>query len=171
MAKQGVIPVADMQRGAQALDDDLPKVLRGGTVEGAGWYKVDPLTLLVPLYGQREDGSTDFYLLKLYFSCYPEWPPSAQFVNPQTLKYGGPVDKKWLPRIEGTNEIAIHDNYGDPGIQLICCSVTLEFYQVLHGVEDKHLWDETTQNFHATLSAIRHVLKPPYYKGPQEARS
>lgn len=173
MAKEGETPVPDPTRGADALRDDLPKVLRGQTLEEAGWCQPDSLTLLVPLFAQRDDRTTDFYLLRLYFNCYPEWPPSAQFVNPQTLRYAGSADKKWLPKIEGCQEIAVHDSYSynNQSIQLICCSVTLEFYQVRHGVKPEHVWDGKHQNFSATLAAVRHGLRPPFHKGPMEARS
>lgn len=171
MAKDGETPVPDLTRGADALREDLPKVLQGRTLEESGWCQPDLLTLLVPLFAQRDDRTTDFYLLRLYFNCYPEWPPSAQFINPQTLKYEGSVDKKWLPKIEGSQEIAVHDNYSNQGIQLICSSVTLEFYQVRHSVKSEHIWDDKRQNFSATLAAIRHGLKPQFYKGPVEARS
>ncbi len=171
MAKEGETPVPDQTRGAEALREDLPKVLQRRTLEEAGWCQPDLLTLLIPLFAQRDGQTTDFFLLRLYFNCYPIWPPSAQFINPQTLKYVVSVDKKWLPKIEGSPEIAVHDNYSNQGIQLICSSVTLEFYQVGHSVKPEHIWDEKHQNFSATLAAIRHGLTQSFYKGPQEARS
>src|SRR5258708_26548209 len=67
----------------------------------------------------------DVYLLRLYFSYYPAWPPSARFVNPGT-RQSGPGDRQWLPAIEGTNEVHVHASYPPSGEQLICCSATLE---------------------------------------------
>ena len=53
----------------------------------------------------------DDYLLRLYFSHYPDWPPSARFVNPATRQFGA-GDKRWLPMITGANELHVHASYG-----------------------------------------------------------
>lgn len=150
-----------------ALDAHLPVVLRGRTLDEVRWRRPTPLTLLIPVDGTRAGAPPDPYLLRLGFSHYPDWPPSTQFVNPSTSSYEFPVDARHLPRIEGTNEISIHAQYGSPPIQLVCSSVTLEFYAVGHGVEQRHLWDPDVHTFAATLNAVRHGLRPPFYKGPQ----
>lgn len=162
-------PVPDPLKGTKALDEHLPLVLQGRTLQDAGWFRPNKLTLLVPMFGTLEDGTGDFYLLSLGFGCYPDWPPSAQFVNPRTLTYKFPDDLEWLPRIEGTSEIAVHENY--QSIQLICSSVTLEFYQVKHDVKEEHVWNFTRQNFSATLNAIKFGLRPAFYKGPKKQRT
>src|SRR5690348_14699705 len=136
---QDPVPVSPAVARA-ALDAHLPKVLRGGTLEEAEWERPDPLTLFVPLEGVRPGGERDPYLLRLHFGYYPEWPPSALFVNPGTRRYDFPQDVGWLPSLTGSNEIAVHSNYNPVG-QLICASVTLEFYLIRHGVAEKHLWD------------------------------
>jgi len=167
MAQIGTDPLPNTPAQARAaLDKHLPVVLRGRTMEEVGWIRSDLLTLLIPVFGVNEIGKADDYLLKLHFGYYPEWPPSAQFVNPETKRYVFPEDIRWLPRIEGTNEISVHTNNPPIG-QLICCSVTLEFYQIKHGVEARHLWDPARQNFAATLNAIERGLRLPYYKGRQ----
>ena len=157
-----VVPPAE---AIAALDEDLVKVLKGQTVEAAGWTRLDPLTLLVPVTGGRGE-ACDEYLLRLGFGYYRVWPPSALFVNPQTKTYEVGKDDRWLPRIEGCNEVHVHANYDGKG-QLICCSNTLEFYMVRHGMEAKHLWNPERQNFAATLGAIRWALRSPYYTGRQ----
>src|SRR5690348_14341481 len=102
MARPGEEPVPNTPARAQAaLEADLPRVLRGRTLEEAGWKRPDALTLLVPLAGEREDGTVDEFLLRLQFGYYRDWPPSAQFVNPETGTYRYPDDVRWLPRIEG----------------------------------------------------------------------
>ena len=170
MASLNVSPIPDIQRGIEALEHDLPLVLKERSIEQAGWCLLDQLTLLVPLYAKSPIDLYDLYLLKLNFSCYPEWPPSAQFVNPSTLNYVPVEDKKWLPLIEGANGIAFHDNFPGHGIQLICCSTTLEFYQVRHAVNPEHIWQHPYQNFSATIAAIKYGLRQPFYRGPQAAR-
>lgn len=167
MARAGEEPLPSTPaRARAALEADLPLVLRGRILEEAGWKRPDPLTLLIPLVGVREDRTEDDYLLRLHFGYYPDWPPSARFVNPETGTYRYPDDVRWLPRIEGANEIAVHANY-DNRLQLICASVTLEFYQVRHGVADRLVWDPKVQNFAATLAAIRRGLGPPFYRRRQ----
>ena len=166
MAQMNMEPTAARPADAiAALDEDLPKVLKGKTLEEAGWTRPDLLTLLVPLNGGRGD-TVDNYLLRLGFGYYREWPPSAQFVNPETQVFEVGKDEKWLPKIEGWNELHVHADYNGTG-QLICCSNTLEFYKVRHGMEAKHLWDSERQNFAAALAAIRWALQSAYYKGRQ----
>jgi hypothetical protein len=172
MARAKEVPIPNTPARAQAaLDADLPVVLRGRSLETAGWERPEPLTLFVPFIAAREDGTRDDYLLRLYFLYYPDWPPSAQFVNPKSRCYGHPEDLLWLPKIEGAGEIAVHAQYDMPGgtgkIQLICASVTLEFYQVLHDVPERMVWDPKVQNFAATIAAIDHGLRQPFYKGRQ----
>jgi hypothetical protein len=171
VARANEVPVPNTPVRAQAaLDAHLPLALRGRTLEEAGWARPDPLTLLIPLFGVCGDGTRDDYLLRLHFLYYPDWPPSAQFVNPETRTYRHPDDVRWLPRIDGTGEISVHAQYDAPGggkVQLICASVTLEFYQVLHSVEERLVWDSRVQNFSAALAAIERVLRQPFYKGRQ----
>jgi hypothetical protein len=147
-----------------AFERDLLLVLQGRTLAEAGWRKLDPLTLLVPLSASRAEGGQDAFLLRLNFAYYPDFPPSALFVSPETLSYEPARDAKHLPKIEGSPEIHTHADYNGQG-QLICCSNTLEFYKVRHGVEKQHLWDGKTMNFAATLNAIRRGLGSAFYKG------
>lgn len=170
MANAGEAPVANTPAAAKrALEEDLPVVLRGGTVEDAGWTRVDDLTLLVPVEGVRESGASDPYLVRLHFGYYPEWPPSTLFVNPSTGRYQYPDDVPWLPSVEGNSEFKVHAAYRQVG-QLVCASVTLEFYTVLHSVKPEHVWDPEKQNFAATLNTIQGALTGPHYQGPQKPR-
>jgi hypothetical protein len=149
-----------------ALEEDLPIVLQGKTLDEVGWVRLDPLTLLMPMVGVQQGNPPDDYLLRLGFGYYREWPPSAQFVNPETKQYTIGKDARWLPKLEGCNEIHVHADYESKG-QLICSSITLEFYKVRHGLDPKHLWDSKRQNFAATLATIRWALRSDFYKGRQ----
>jgi hypothetical protein len=169
-AKQAPVPNTPA-RAQAALEADLPVVLRGRTLQEAGWTRPDPLTLLVPLVGTRADGTRDDYLLRLNFLYYPDWPPSALFVNPKSQTYRHPEDLGWLPRVDGKGEIGVHAQYDIPGggkTQLICASVTLEFYLILHDVKDCLVWDHTVQNFAATIAAVERALRQPHYQGRQQ---
>ncbi len=147
------------------VDRHLPIVLQGRTLDEAGWRRPTPLSLLVPLAAERADGGTDDFLLRLGFTYYPDWPPSALFVNPATGSYRYPDDRLHLPAIN-TPEIAVHAHF-DGVPQLVCCSFVLEFYLVRHGGEVRHLWDPSLHTFAATLNAIRRALRQPYYQGRQ----
>jgi len=163
MAAVNETPVAAPARGIEALERDLPVVLRGRPVEEAGWCRFDDLTLLIPLWSI----AFDFYLLRLQFHCYPEWPPSAQFVNPVTKEYKVGHDTIWLPSIEAPH-IRVHADYSGQKRQLICNSSTLEFYEVRHGLDHPdHIWRSDRQNFNHTLSTISHALQREYYRGRQ----
>ncbi|HEV7611406.1 MAG TPA: hypothetical protein VGO37_05980 [Steroidobacteraceae bacterium] len=166
MARPNAQPTMDAQRGAAALDDDIPRVLRvlGATsLEVLGWSRPNRLSLLIPVFGVHQ-GVRDDYLLRLGFQAYREWPPSAQFVNPTTLAYTYPQDQHYVPMLTSP-ECHTHVAYDRPPgkIQLICCSATLEFYEVLHGVDSSVVWRET-DTFYLTITAIQKALSS-FYQG------
>lgn len=160
MAKIGVDPVLNSPLAArEALERDLVKGLRGRS-----YQRPDSLILLIPMFGNPDSESPDLFLLHLQFSCYPDWPPSAQFVNPLTRQYDKTKDLMWLPRIDGNNRIHVHPDFNGTG-QLICSSMTLEFYKVRHGCKESDMWTPT-HTFAATLNEIEMGLRPDGgYKG------
>ena len=168
MAKHGEDPILSSPSVAtERLNQDLPIVLKGRTLEAAGWQHPDQLTLFIPLWGNPDSTSPDLYLVRFQFGYYPEWPPSAQFVNPVTLKYEIGKDAIWLPRIEGNPRIQVHADYANTMRQVVCSSMTLEFYQVHHGGKEEEIWT-TDHNFAATLNEINMGLRPSGgYKGRQ----
>lgn len=159
------LPKIDVQAGAEALELDIPRVLQlleADSLEQLGWSQPDKLTLLVPMYGER-NGVRDDYMLKLGFKAYRRWPPSAQFVNPATLSYTHPEDQKHVPRLT-SDECHSHTAYSKPGggtLQLICCSAVLEFYEISHDVKEEHIWRETN-TFYTTIMAIRRAFASSY---------
>lgn len=165
MSILGKAPVQDIARGQQVFAQHLDGALRGRSLDEVGWAKPDDMTLLVPLFGTTAAGRKDAYLLRLYFDHYPAWPPSALFVNPLTLEYRLADDAKWVPQSSGNQEIAFHTNYGGNQGQVVCCSLTLEFYKVNHSVEPHLAWNGDRQTFLATIAAIKRVLIPPFYAG------
>jgi hypothetical protein len=164
MAAAGAAPTLDVLAGAVALDEDIPRVLKLEGVSSLGelgWSRPNRLSLLVPMKGIRA-GVTDEYLLRLGFQAYRKWPPSAQFVNPDTQAYAHPQDQHHVPVLTSP-ECQTHIAYpkGAGTIQLVCCSATLEFYEVLHSVEQHHLWRETN-TFLTTIVAIRKAFASHY---------
>jgi hypothetical protein len=169
MAQANEQPTLDVQAGAAALDEDLPRVLRllnASSLEDLRWARPTRLSLLVPMSGVFHD-KKDEYVLRLGFQAYRKWPPSAQFVNPTTSAYIYPQDQHFVPKLtspECQTHVAYQRTPQSNRIQLICCSVTLEFYEVLHSVEQHHLWRET-DTFLATISALQKALTS-FYQGP-----
>lgn len=165
MAKANEQPALDVIAGAAALDEDLPRVLRlmeADSIEELGWTRLNRITLLIPMSGVHQDKKDD-YLLRLGFQAYRKWPPSAQFVNPETLGYAHPKDQHFVPRLTSP-ECHTHCAYNNPRggtLQLICCSATLEFYEVLHGVKPEHVWRES-ETFFSTLAAIQKAMTSFY---------
>lgn len=168
MATANTSPTVDVAAGLVALEEDIPKVLRiegASSLEELGWSRPNKLTLLVPMRGKRA-GATDDYLLRLGFQAYRKWPPSAQFVNPETQTYRDHGDQHHVPKLTSP-ECRTHIDYrrsqADTPIQLVCCSATLEFYEVLHSVEPYHVW-RGTDTFFSTITAIRKAFAS-FYEG------
>ena len=164
MSTMGNAPVQDIAQGQRVFAEHLKRMLGNRTLDDFGWAKPDDLTLFIPLFGTTAAGKKDAYILRLFFDHYPTWPPSALFVNSLTLDYRLPDDTKWVPHAPGHSEIAFHTDYTGRG-QLVCCSLTLEFYKVNHSVEEKVVWQGDKQTFLATIAAIKRVLVPPHYVG------
>jgi hypothetical protein len=165
MAERQKCPVADPHRGRAAFAEHLPRVLLGRTLEQLGWVSPNALTLLVPMCA-GPSGADDF-LLRLGFQYYPEWPPTARFVNPDTREYDPARDLYWLPTVIGDPGFAVHPhyvhaNYAGP---LLCCSYIAEFYLILHDVQAAHLWNSDRHTFGATISRVQEALRSEYYKG------
>lgn len=168
MARANELPTQDLQAGAAALDEDIPRVLRimgVSSLEELEWSRPNKLSLLVPMIGTCQ-GNEDRYILRLGFQAYRKWPPSAQFVNPETKGYVYPDDQRFVPKLTSPEcyaHVAYRQTPQASAVQLICCSATLEFYEVLHQVKPEHLWKET-DTFLTTIMAIRKALTS-YYGG------
>lgn len=146
------------------LDETLPRALEflGTPIAELGWERVSANMLTVPMAAGPE--LSDRYLLRLNFLTGREWPPSAQFVNPDTLEYEVEKDIGHLPRLQSP-EVHLHPSYSGPNgrpMQLICCSATLEFYEVLHDVQLQHIWRDN-DTFLVTLDAIRRSMVSHYH--------
>ena len=130
MASHSERPTIDLAAGRVVLEADLPRVLASLGVEALeelGWRRPDGRTLLVPISGEL-GGQQEEYLLSLCFLTGRDWPPSAQFVNPETLDYVIPDDFHHLPIVE-TPELQVHTKYQSQHgktLQLICSSATFD---------------------------------------------
>ncbi len=166
MARANELPTQDLHAGAAALDEDIPRVLRimgASSLEELGWSRLNKLSLLVPMAGTYQ-GNEDSYLVRLGFQAYRKWPPSAQFVNPETKSYVYPDDQRFVPKLTSSEcytHVAYRRTPQAAPVQLICCSATLEFYEFLHQVRPEHVWRET-DTFLTTITAIRKALTSFY---------
>lgn len=160
-------PVQDIHSGRAAFARDLAHYLDGRSLTQLGWEQPDDLTLLIPMFGVLATGERDLYLLRLMFDCYPAFPPWAQFINPITRKFVPTEDARWMPSTSGPADIGFHLNYNNNQGQLICSSMTAEFYAVNHDVKPEHLWKEGTHTFMSTVAAIRRGLVLGHYLGRQ----
>lgn len=170
MAAAGKRPEANPHRGKAAFEEHLPRVLNGRTLEQVGWKRPNPLTLFVPVTSRPlppSGGLAHEYMLRLGFEYYPEWPPTAAFVNPVTLGFDPTRDLYWLPQVVGDSGFAIHATYHNEHFrgQLICCSLTAEFYLSIHGVQPEHVWDASRYTFGATIHRVERALRSPHYQG------
>lgn len=167
MAQANVRPPLDLAAGRDVLAATLPRVLQAldaESPEALGWRQPNPNTLLVPMTGRLGE-TEESYLLKLHFRSSQDWPPSAQFVNPETLNYDIEVDRRHLPDLRSP-EAHLHPAYQDPQgrrLQLVCCSATFEFYNVLHPLNESwHLW-KPTDTFLLPLRAIERAFANFYH--------
>ena len=158
------VPQLDPKAGLQAFEEDVPKVLKilgASSIEELGW-KRDNLFLMIPMTAEL-NGQSDKFLLRLGFHGYREWPPSAKFVNPETGDYQYPDDQHHVPQLDSPacrTHLAYQKSDGGK-IQLICCSATLEFYQVLHSVDEAYVW-KSSYTFYTTLRAIQRAMHTHY---------
>jgi hypothetical protein len=156
-------PTLDLAAGKLVLDETLPLVLSylGKSLEELGWERIDDTTLTIPITA-GPDGA-DGFLLRLCFLTGRAWPPSAQFVNPETLEYDLQSDQEHLPKLQ-SGQVQTHSSFDSPDgkkLQLICCSATLEFYEVLHDVQPQHVWKDT-DTFLVTITAIQRAMNHSY---------
>lgn len=162
MAAANQTPVANPARGIESFARDLAVVLAGKALDDLSWARPDDLTLFIPMQSR----AADLFLLRLQFQFYPEWPPSAIFVNPLTRNYVIGADAVWLPKINAPH-LQVHQNYAGKDRQLICNSSTVEFYELGHSVEQRHVWNEQTSNFALTIHTINSALRGEHYGGRQ----
>lgn len=165
MATADQAPIADPHRGACKFRTHLARVLNGDSLESRGWEMPNDLTLFVPIRGGPS--ADDEYLLRLGFEYYDQWPPTARFVNPKTRDFDPDRDLYWLPRVEGDAGFQVHAAYDNQHYrgQLVCCSVTAEFYTSRHEVRPDQVWDSTRFTFGATLGRAQRALRSEFYKG------
>jgi hypothetical protein len=159
--------IQDIHAGKAAFERHLAMATSTRSLAERGWICHDDLTLLVPLRAiNPKSFEVDSYLLRLTFDYYPDNPPGAMFVNPETLVFAGPDDAPHMPLCESSPQVHFHLNYPEYG-PMICASTTLEFYKVNHGVNEQHRWDGKQRTFLDTIASVKSGLNEPFYRGRQ----
>lgn len=132
----------------------------------------DNLLLYVDLWSTDESyAKLDDYHLKLDMSYYRIHPPGVTYINPITKIFDPSKDLRWLP-IKGQAlpgvDIGYHPSYAltdGTQRQLVCNSMTLEYYLSNHNPTPDQIWDSTKHTFAATLTTLQLWLRKPYYGG------
>lgn len=144
----------------------------------SGWTAtvLGPLEAVVHLTAKREDGTTDSYHLRLRAHWYDQFPPQAVFVAPPQHAEGAwpesRPDSRWMPRINNSawpdGRFAFHPVYpfGTEQRQLICCSVSFDYYISAHTPTEAQRWRQGRHTVVALLSRVQEALLPPAYEGP-----
>jgi hypothetical protein len=177
--------VADPEIAAVVFADHLGRVQAGPQARDHGWTftVVDPLHAVVGLTATRPDGSTDPYHAALGAEFYDLHPPTVKFVVPEPGSTGWPeagATSRWLPALAGLDWFHVHGTYGysEPPPehcayrrprQLVCCSMTLEYYISGHAPTDGQRWRQGRHTLGGTLARIQEALLSPQYQGPAGA--
>lgn len=136
---------------------------REAAMDGLRWEEESGLVTFVTLPAQRADGVADAYLARFSFVYYPDWPPSVTFVNPSTRAY----DPAYWPKINNSDRMALHPEYGDAPAGLICNSMFFEYYfWGGHAQQAGQCWEKGRHTMAATVAELRIHLSQPYYIGP-----
>jgi hypothetical protein len=134
----------------------------------------EPMFCIIRVPATRADGSEDDYYLRLGAEYYDKWPPTAQFVTPETWKLAM-SGSRWLPTIQcqGIDWFALHSPYdgnqnGKPITipQLLCFTFSAEYYMVSHSPREESVWRQGHHTLTATLTRVTEVLQQPHYRGP-----
>ncbi|HEV3188491.1 MAG TPA: hypothetical protein VGZ04_10680 [Acidimicrobiales bacterium] len=148
-------------------------------LDARGWNRseVDELHLLIEIPAGPVDERFDSYFLKIGAEYYDAYPPTVLFVEPIDGLPRARANTEWWPRLNSTpGWIQLHDSYQyqENGSsyegQLVCCSVTAEYYISGHVPTDSQLWSTGERTVAATLSRISEILAPPFYGGPSAPR-
>ena len=169
---------ADPQITAAVFADHVKRAQAGELARHHGWTFtwLDPLHVVVEIGpGRAADGGDRFHV-KVGAEYYDLHPPTAVFVCPPgaapdasaPVWSTAPPGSRWLPVLEPLPWFAIHGAYpfaDGPG-QLVCCSMTFDYYVTGHSPTAGQQWRQGHHTLVATLSRIQDALDSPNYRGP-----
>ena len=177
--------LADPEIAAAVFAGHLDRVSQGAQARQRAWVftRLDAMHVVVSITGTRPDGHRDGYYLKLGAEYYDRYPPTTSFVCPPRPATGHTADRdgwteapagtRWLPVVQGLPWFAIHPGYGNfaDGVarQLVCCSMTFEYYITGHGPTTGQQWRQGRHTLAATLNRVHDALNSTNYQGPAGA--
>lgn len=186
--------LADGEIAAAVFDSHIARAAASAQARAHGWTftRLAPLHVVVRVEATRPGGEVDRYFVKLGAEYYDLCPPTTSFVCPPhtdvedtwaNADNRGPwriarLGSRWFPLVEGLPWFAIHDAYqcavpGNPEYasprQLVCCSMTFEYYVSGHQPTDGQQWRQGRHTLSATLNRISDALKSANYRGPSGA--
>lgn len=165
----------DPEIAAAVFADHVARGEASALAQDYGWLFtwLDPLHVVVRIQpaGPAADGS--HYFVKLGAEYYDQHPPTTAFVCPPEESGDNPAwspappKGRWLPVVEALSWFAIHDTYqyADGPHQLVCCSMTFEYYITGHAPTPGQRWQQGRHTLVATLSRIQEALDGATYKG------
>lgn len=172
------LPLADPMVAAAVFEDHLNRAMETSFAARSGWSfdRTGPLEAIVHLTALRKDETRDPYHLRLRADWYDALPPQAMFVTPPlpgTAIWREPeVGSRWMPHINQSTipdgRFAFHPRYPIEGLQtqLICCSMSLDYYRTGHAPTPAQRWRQGRHTLVALLTRVQEVLVPPTYEGP-----
>lgn len=175
----------DPEIAAAVFADHVARVESSAQARAHGWTLtlLDPLHVIVDITGTRATGERDNYYVKLGAEYYDRYPPTTSFVSPPRPGSGSvgmrtewaeaPAGSRWLPNVTSLPWFAVHSDYSnftDGTIrQLVCCSMTLEYYISGHGPTSGQTWRQGRHTLAATLNRVQDALSSKDYQGPAGA--
>ena len=189
MANPPPVP-ADDEVAAAVFDSHLARACASAQARAHGWTftRLDRLHVVVRVEATRPSGEKDHYFVKLGAEYYDLHPPTTSFVCPPTadptatapLHSWRPARRggRWFPLVDGLPWFAVHDAYqytvpDNPEYtsprQLVCCSMTFEYYISGHDPTDGQRWRQGRHTLSATLNRIHDALNSDNYQGPSGA--
>lgn len=186
----GMPEPADEEVAAAVFASHVARVSASTQARARGWRFtwLDPLHVVVSVHATRATGEQDIYYVKLGAEFYDLYPPTTSFVCPPPQRAATAVDQhqwpaarqgsRWFPLVDSLPWFAIHDAYpfqvpsnsdNASTRQLVCCSMTLEYYLSNHQPTPGQRWQQGRHTLGATLNRIHDALNTVNYKGPSGA--
>lgn len=169
--------LADPEIASKTFQTHLAELWGSPTPARRGWrrQRVDALHELITIHATRADETVDDYHVLLGAEYYDRWPPTAAFVNPETLEEALP-GSRWLPAFAACPAwFQLHSGHpfppeyavnGAQHRQLLCFSGTAQYYMVDHNPEETAIWRPGERTVAMTLARLHELLQQPWYSQP-----
>jgi len=166
----------DPEIAAAVFGDHVARAEASDLARDHRWVftRLDPLHVVVRVQPADPTADGSHYFVKLGAEYYDQYPPTTAFVCPpqecgdRAPWSPAPPKSRWLPVVEALQWFAIHEAYqynGGGSGQLVCCSMTFEYYITGHAPASGQRWQQGRHTLVATLTRIQEALDRATYKG------